>query len=259
MLHYPHIDPIALQVGPVAIRWYGLAYVAGFVSAYFFLKRVLIDSLSLSSDDVLDYFSYAVVGVIFGGRFGYVLFYDFLYFMEYPASIFYFWQGGMSYHGGAIGAMIGTVLYARRKGVSAWRLLDLLGISSTFGLFFGRLANFVNGELYGRVTSFEWGMVFPGGGDLPRHPSQLYEAFFEGGVLFFLLFLGLKYKELREGQLFGLYAFGYGFFRFFIEYTREPDPHLGFVFASFSMGQVLCACMGVSGLIIFFVNRKPRK
>jgi phosphatidylglycerol---prolipoprotein diacylglyceryl transferase len=258
MLHYPHIDPIALQLGPMAIRWYGLAYIAGFASAYFFLKPIFVHTFSCTKDDLLDYFSYAVVGVVLGGRLGYVVFYDFSYFIQYPSSLFAFWQGGMSYHGGALGAMIGSVLYAKRRHISVWKLLDFLGIASTFGLFFGRLANFVNGELYGRVTSFKWGMVFPGGGLLPRHPSQLYESFFEGCVLFLCLFGLMKSKKLNDGQLFGAYVFGYALFRFFIEYTREPDAHLGFVIGAFSMGQVLCAGMGVIGLTILFMRRRLR-
>jgi phosphatidylglycerol---prolipoprotein diacylglyceryl transferase len=251
MLVYPDIDPIALQIGPFALRWYGLAYMAGFVSAFFFLKSIFIRRFKLTVDDLLDYFSFAIAGVILGGRLGYVLFYDLSYFMEYPSSIFSFWQGGMSYHGGALGAMLGTILFAKRRGISLWRLLDLLGISSTFGLFFGRISNFVNGELYGRVTTFKLGMVFPGGGELPRHPSQLYESFFEGIVLFLVLFGLMKSNRLKDGQLFGAYVFGYGLLRFFIEYTREPDAHLGFVLGSFSMGQVLSFGMVLIGSWIF--------
>ena len=247
MITYPHIDPIALSVGPFAIRWYGLSYLAGISSGYFFLKKDYQRVFHWTTDQVLDLFTWLVMGVMLGGRFGYVLIYDFAYFMQYPTHVFAFWEGGMSYHGAAFGAMMAMILFARKMKVSALPLLDFLGIGSCFGLFFGRLANFVNGELYGRVTEVSWGMVFPNGGVLPRHPSQLYESFCEGIVLFSILFVLKKKALLKPGQLFGFYLIFYGLFRFMLEFFREPDAQLGTVFGPFSMGQLLCGLMLLLG------------
>ena len=255
MITYPQIDPIALSIGPLAIRWYGLAYLAGIASAYFFLKDEFFRRFQWSKDRVLDLYTWVVFGVMLGGRIGYVLFYDFEYFIGHPAHIFAVWEGGMSYHGGALGAMVAMILFARKMKVSVYSLLDLLGIGSCFGLFFGRLANFINGELFGRVTTVDWGMVFPGGGSLPRHPSQLYEAFFEGVVLFLILYVLKKKAALKPGQLFGAYLFFYGLFRFGIEFFREPDAQLGTVLGVFSMGQLLCGVMIGLGVTVMLRAR----
>ena len=249
MITYPAIDPIAFQMGPLAVRWYGLSYLTGIFLGYLFIKDDLIRQFKWSKDTVLDLFSWMVFGVMLGGRFGYVLIYDFTYFIHHPSHIFAIWEGGMSYHGAAFGAMTAMILFSRKMKVSSLFVLDLLGIGSCFGLFLGRLANFVNGELFGRVTSVSWGMVFPNGGPLPRHPSQLYESFFEGIVLFSLLFLIRKTVKLKEGQLFGAYLFFYGLFRFGIEFFREPDVQLGAVVSFFSMGQILCLIMMGSGVL----------
>lgn len=255
MITYPHINPIALEIGPLAVRWYGLAYLAGIFSAYLFLKKEFLRVFGWTSETVLDLFSWIVFGILFGGRIGYVLFYDLPYFLSYPAHVFAVWEGGMSYHGGALGAMVGLILFARKRRVDPWALLDFLGIGSCFGLFFGRLANFINGELYGRVSDVPWAMVFPSGGPFARHPSQLYEALCEGVLLFAVLY-GLKRRvSLKPGQLFGCYVLGYGLCRFMIEFFREPDAQLGTVISFFSMGQVLCAVMVLFGSLVIFVRR----
>lgn len=256
MITYPQIDPIAFELGPLAIRWYGLSYLAGVFCAYLFLKKEFFKEFSWKPDTVLDFLSWVMFGVLLGGRFGYVLFYDFSFFIQNPLHIFSVWEGGMSYHGGAIGAMFGVILFARKRNVSFWPLLDLLGLGSCFGLFFGRLANFVNGELYGRYTDVSWGMIFPNGGPFARHPSQLYEAFFEGIVLFLILW-GLRRKaSLQQGQLFGFYLVGYGVFRFFIEFFREPDAQLGTFIGFFSMGQLLCGVMISIGVFVLLKRQQ---
>jgi len=251
MITYPEISPIFLQIGPIALRWYGLAYVVGVIGGISFFKKDYA-KLSMSSDQIINLMTILVVGIMLGGRLGYVLFYDLAHYLANPTQILSFWKGGMSYHGGAIGAMIGFLVYARTSKVSAWGVLDLLGIGSTLGLFLGRVANFINGELYGRVTDVAWGMVFPKGGSHPRHPSQLYEAFFEGIVLFLVLFFMKTKFKLKNGQLFGFYLIFYGMFRFFLEYFRQPDAHLGFVMGSFSMGQLLCSVMILCGISVNF-------
>jgi len=255
MITYPHIDPVAFSVGPLAVRWYGLAYLAGITCGYFFLQRDLFERYKWSRDTVLDLFSWLVFGVMLGGRLGYVLIYDFVYFSHHPTHVFAVWEGGMSYHGGALGAMVAFSLFARKMKVPVLELLGFLGIGRCFGLFFGRVANFINGELCGRVTEAPIGMVFPEGGPFPRHPSQLYEAFFEGIVLFLVLFFLRKRLRLKPGQLFGAYLIGYGIFRFGIEFFREPDAQLGTVAGFLSMGQLLCMAMMLLGVLfvqVFF-------
>lgn len=247
MLAYPEIDPVLVHIGPLAIRWYGLAYLAGVFAAYLYVKRLFINEQSFAADEVLTLVTNIVLGIMVGGRVGYMVFYNADVFFSNPLSLFAVWEGGMSYHGGAIGAALAVLLFCWQYKKPLWPVLDLLAISSTFGLFFGRLANFINGELWGRVTDVAWGMVFPGAGALPRHPSQLYEAFLEGVVLFILLHLLRTKVRLKSGQLFGAYLLGYGCFRFVIEFFREPDAHLGFVLSWMSMGQVLCVVMMVLG------------
>jgi phosphatidylglycerol:prolipoprotein diacylglycerol transferase len=250
MLNYPNIDPILFQLGPLAIRWYGIAYLAGIALAYLYLKNRLMSSLKLSNDDILSFFSAVIFGIIIGGRLGYVFIYDVSNILAHPLSIFAVWNGGMSYHGGAIGAALGAYISHFNLKVSTWKLLDALSIGSTFGLFFGRIANFINGELWGRVTTVPWGMVFPGAGPFYRHPSQLYEAFFEGVVLFLILHIVMKKQWLPGGGVFGLYVGLYGIFRFLLEFFREPDRHIGIVFMGMSMGQLLCILMMIVGVSV---------
>jgi phosphatidylglycerol:prolipoprotein diacylglycerol transferase len=255
MIAFPNIDPILLQVGPIAIRWYSLAYIFGALLPIYVFKS-LFRKQNMSVDDAFNLVSYIMIGVIFGGRLGYVLFYDWQYYLLYPGAIFAIWEGGMSYHGGALGASIGVWLYSRVYQKSLWSLLDILAISSTIGLFFGRIANFINAELYGRVTDVYWGMIFPGAGSLPRHPSQLYEAFFEGVVLFCILYFVQKKLNPKPGVLFSWYLIIYSFFRFFIEFYRMPDSKLGLIAGPFSMGQVLCIVYFVLGLILNSLQNK---
>lgn len=259
MLEYPAIDPIFFSIGPLHVRWYGLAYLAGLTLPFLVFKRSYQNQLKMTSDDILNYISSLILGVIIGGRLGYVFFYDFLNFLESPLLVFAIWKGGMSYHGGAIGAIVSSILFSKKYKFNTLMLLDLLAIGSTIGIFFGRLANFINGELFGRVTTSAFGMIFPYGGPLPRHPSQLYEAFFEGLILFIILFIIRRSFTLIPGILGSIYLILYGSFRFFIEFFREPDTHLGFIFQIFSLGQVLCFVEIFLGIFLIWKLTKDAK
>jgi phosphatidylglycerol:prolipoprotein diacylglycerol transferase len=257
-LAFPHFDPVALQLGPLVIRWYALAYVGGILLGYGLLirleKRWPFFDIKARDDIVL----YAVLGIVLGGRLGFVLFYHPLYFLENPADIFAVWQGGMSFHGGIIGVLLSFVFFARKHQLPWLAVMDRLALVTPIGLFLGRLANFVNGELYGRITNVSWGMVFPNGGPLPRHPSQLYEAFAEGLVLFALLYVLVRYFRGFEyrGRIGGMFLAGYGVARFTVEFFREPDANLGFLFAGVTMGQLLCLPMIIIGLWLVVKSKK---
>nr|WP_316347006.1 prolipoprotein diacylglyceryl transferase [Desulfuromonas acetoxidans] len=249
MMTYPDIDPVAIEIGPLAIRWYGLMYLAGFICAYVMIRRLTMPHkrLSLSSDTVADLLFACVLGVVLGGRLGYVLFYNASFYLEHPTKILSLWEGGMSFHGGLLGVIVAALWFCRKRQLPVASVADILVISSCFGLFFGRLGNFINGELWGRVSSVPWAMVFPGAGPLARHPSQLYEAVLEGPVL--LLILLVVYRANKAaGSVFFAFVSGYAGFRFVVEFFRQPDAHLGAVFAGMSMGQLLSLPMMLIGL-----------
>lgn len=250
MFNYPHIDPIIIAIGPFQLRWYSLAYIFGILSPLYFFQNTFFKKLKMSVDDYLNYVTYLIISVIIGGRIGYIVFYDLIYYLENPTSIIKIWQGGMSYHGGAIGVIVGTYLYAKLHNKPVLQMLDILSLGSTIGIGLGRIANFINGELYGKVSTSIFAMVFPSGGPLPRHPSQLYEAFFEGGVLFVSLWFIRKVYNPRPGYIGAFYLLFYSTFRFFIEFFREPDAHIGFVFSIFSRGHIYCLIQFIVGLII---------
>ena len=251
MLNAPQIDPVLIHLGPLAIRWYGLMYLLGFVAAFFLISRLAPRrQLPLDKDAVSDLLFYIVLGVILGGRFGYVLFYNFAYFLNHPLQIFAVWQGGMSFHGGLTGVVVATLIYCRRHAIAILPLADILAIAATIGLGLGRIGNFINGELWGRVTTLPWGVVFPAAGPQPRHPSQLYEALLEGPIIFFLLYW-LFSRKVRNGSVFFSFLIFYGVGRFVIEFFREPDQQIGFLWGGATMGQLLCLAMvllGSSGL-----------
>lgn len=247
MLNAPQIDPVLFHLGPLAVRWYGLMYLLGFVAAFFIISRLAPRrQLPLDKDAVSDLLFYGVLGVILGGRCGYVLFYNFPYFLDHPRQIFAVWQGGMSFHGGLIGVVVAILLYCRRHAIAALPLADILVIAATIGLGLGRIGNFINGELWGRVTTLPWGVVFPAAGPQPRHPSQLYEAFLEGPVIFFLLYW-LFSRKVRNGAVFFSFLIFYGVGRFIIEFFREPDQQIGFLWGGATMGQLLCLTMILLG------------
>lgn len=247
---FPDIDPVAFAVGPLQVRWYGLAYVAGFVLAALVLHRLNKRwEVGLATDQEIDVVLAAVIGLMVGARLGYVLFYGGGEYLRHPLRIFETWQGGMSFHGGLIGILLAGWVMSRRLKVPFLRLADLGAVGAPIGLFLGRLTNFVNGELWGRVTTVPWGVVFPGAGPLPRHPSQLYEAVLEGLVLFGVL-LALSRTKRPDGTMLGTLLVLYGAFRIFVEFFREPDVQLGFVAGPFTMGQILSAPMLVAGGIL---------
>ena len=260
MMTFPQIDPVIFQIGPLAVRWYGLMYLLGFAAAYMLIQHLVrLRNLALDKDGVSDLLFYAVLGVVLGGRLGYVLFYNPLQYLSRPLDIFAIWQGGMSFHGGLLGVVIASLIFCRRRKLTILLTGDILVTSAPIGLGLGRLGNFINGELWGRVTDHPWGMVFPGGGALPRHPSQLYEAFFEGLVLFVILYL-LHRRKVTAGIPFFSFFIGYGLFRFLIEFVRQPDAHLGFLWGGATMGQLLSLPMVVFGLsgCLFICLRKDR-
>lgn len=258
-LPFPDIDPIALQIGPLAIRWYSLAYLAGFLMGWRYALYLcgFQDTKRPDKNDIDDFLPWAVLGVIFGGRIGYVLFYQPALYAANPLDAIKIWEGGMAFHGGAMGVILALILYAWKRKLELLRLTDIVCATVPIGLFFGRIANFINGELYGRTTDQPWGVVFPYAGDLPRHPSQLYEAVLEGAVLFLIL-LFLSRKKLEPGIVTGVFLAGYGVFRMFIELFREPDAHLGFIIGQISMGQLLSLPMTALGIgVIGYALMKP--
>ena len=251
MLVHPQFDPVALHVGPIAIRWYGLMYVVG-IALFVILGRMRARQNLLTGwhpRDVDDMVIYGVFGVILGGRLGYVLFYKPLYYLAHPLEIIEVWQGGMSFHGGFLGVLIALALFARGYRKRWLDVTDFVAPLIPLGLAAGRLGNFINGELWGRVTNVPWAMVFPQADALPRHPSQLYELALEGVLLFVVLWIYTRRRRPR-GAASGLFLIGYGTCRFVVEYAREPDSFLGFLALGFTMGQWLSLPMVVAGIVL---------
>ncbi len=255
-MRYPDIDPVLLHLGPFQIRWYGIMYIVGFLIGYLIcLHLSKRDHYDMSRIDIEDCLFYSIIGIILGGRLGYCLIYNLAYYLQHPLQIFAVWHGGMSFHGAMIGFVLAVWLFARRRNKSFWMIADMGAFGAAPGLFFGRIGNFINGELFGRVTDVPWGMVFPGGGPYPRHPSQLYESFLEGALTFMILGLIIR-KDRPYGTIFGAFMVLYGVFRFVVEFFREPDPQLGFVWGTLSMGQILCSMMIVAGVALIQYRRK---
>ena len=257
MLHYPQIDPIALQIGPISVHWYGLMYLVGFAQVWLLGRyRIKQGKSDLSLRSLEDLIFYCVLGVVIGGRLGYVLFYKPGEYLANPLEIFFLWQGGMSFHGGLIGVLTVLFLFARKHNKTLLDIGDFIAPLIPLGLAAGRLGNFINGELWGRPTSLPWGMVFPQSGDgLARHPSQLYELGLEGLVLFALIWW-FDRKPRPTGQVSALFLMGYGLFRFLVEFTREPDAFLGLLAAGLSMGQLLSLPMILIGGFIYYWSAK---
>jgi phosphatidylglycerol:prolipoprotein diacylglycerol transferase len=260
MIPFPDFDPIAVSIGPVAIRWYALAYMAGFLLGWRYCLKLAQQIPNAPAPQLYDDFlTWAIIGVILGGRLGYVIFYNGTEYLNHPLEALQIWHGGMSFHGGMLGVITASFLFTRKHKKGFFEFTDILACVTPIGLGLGRLANFVNGELFGRVTDVPWGVVFPRGGDLPRHPSQLYEASLEGIVLFLILFFIARQKNLatKHGLLSGVFLTFYGLFRFGVEFLREPDAQLGFLFAGATMGQLLCVPMIAYGL--FLIARAFRR
>jgi len=247
------LDPIALQLGPLALRWYSLAYIVGILAAWWLLMRMVQRPGSpMTASQVDDLITWATLGVILGGRLGYVLFYNPGQYLDDPLAALKLWEGGMSFHGGLAGVILAMLLYARSQGLSGLRILDYVAVVSPIGLFLGRLANFINGELWGRPTNGTWGIIFPDAGPEPRHPSQLYEAVLEGLLLLVVLKLLFWFTDarLKPGLLGGIFMLGYGLSRFMIEFFREPDAHLGVLPFGLTMGQTLSLPLIAVGLFL---------
>jgi phosphatidylglycerol:prolipoprotein diacylglycerol transferase len=248
MLNYPQFDPVMISLGPLQLRWYGMMYVFGILSGWLLGRYRATKPWNKMTPKLMDDFiTWAILGVVLGGRLGYVLLYNSSFYLANPLKIFAVWEGGMSFHGGCLGVVVACWLFGRAHGMSAIEVGDFVSPLVPPGLFFGRIGNFINGELWGRYTDLPWGMPFPGAGGLPRHPSQLYEAGLEGLLLFIIVWV-YSAKPRPKGCVGALFLLGYGVFRFLVEFAREPDRQLGFVALHWmSMGQVLCLPMIVFG------------
>jgi len=256
---FPDIDPVALQLGPFAIRWYALAYIIGLVGGWRYCLHLAGRSpQSIPPRAIDDFLVWATLGVVLGGRLGFVLFYQPAFYLENPIEIVKVWRGGMSFHGGLLGVILAVILFARARGIAVLAMADIIAAASPIGLFFGRIANFVNAELWGRVTDAPWGVVFPTGGPMPRHPSQLYEAILEGLVLFAVLYYATRLRGSlhRPGVTTGIFMLGYGAARIFVELFREPDAHIGLLPLGTTWGQWLSVPLILFGVYLFL--RRPR-
>ncbi len=267
VLAFPAFDPVAISLGPFAIRWYALAYIAGILLGWTYVRALIRNErlwggpapLKLAEFD--DFVIWVTLGIILGGRAGYVLFYNLPYFAENPLEIFQLWKGGMSFHGGFLGCVAAVALFAWKRDIPFLSLGDLTCAAGPIGLFLGRIANFINGELWGRPSNMPWAMIFPGGGPVPRHPSQLYEATLEGAVLFIILALLIRRSALqRPGLVVGTFAVCYGIARILGEFFREPDIQIGFLWGGLTMGMLLSIPLILFGvlLILYAMRRKTR-
>ncbi|HIE64315.1 MAG: prolipoprotein diacylglyceryl transferase [Nitrospira sp.] len=244
---YPNIDPIFVRIGPLAFRWYGLMYALSFITAIYMIRVIAIKKkLKITQDEISDLILWIATGVILGGRLGYVFFYHPAFYISNPLKILAVWEGGMSFHGGMIGVTVAGLLFCKTHRFSFYDVADVAVVSGPIGLGLGRMGNFINGELFGRATDVPWCMVFPQGGEACRHPSQLYQAGLEGIALFAILFF-LSGRNVAKGVIFWSLILFYGLFRFLVEFAREPDAHLGLLFGTFSMGQILSAPMFILG------------
>ncbi len=254
---FPAIDPVLFSLGPLHIRWYGLMYVLGFAACYFLVKKQINDNGDTALAKHFENLNFVLIlSVILGGRLGYVLFYNFSYYLHHPLEILATWQGGMSFHGACFALIAAGWVFCRVNRLNFWRSADTYVVTIPIGLGLGRIGNYINGELFGRVTDLPWGVVFPEGGPWPRHPSQLYEAFFEGFVLFVILWsmrnITRSGSALRpHGTLLALFLGCYGFFRFIVEFAREPDPQLGYLVGPLTMGQILSIILIAAGFLLW--------
>ena len=256
MLQFPDIGPSIIEIGPLKLRWYGLMYVIGFATAYLLIPRQSkARELELKGTRLQNLIFYVAVGLIIGARLGYVLFYQLPNLEEYllnPLEIIAIWHGGMSFHGGLIGAVLGGYIFCRINRLPFWKTADAVIVTAPVGLGFGRIGNFINGELFGRPSSVPWAMIFPFGGAAPRHPSQLYEAALEG-VLLFIILWKLRDRLPKPGSMVCVFFAGYGSLRFIVEFFRQPDPQIGLFLGVFSMGQILCFGMLTVAVILWLL------
>ena len=256
MIPFPEINPVAIEIGPLKVHWYGLMYLLAFALVWILgryrIKKGMIDLTQQRFEDLI---FYGVLGVILGGRLGYILFYQPSFYLAHPLEIFSIWDGGMSFHGGLLGVLLAMYLFGRKVGKTFFEVTDFIAPLVPLGLACGRLGNFINGELWGRPADVPWAMIFPGAGNIPRHPSQIYQMLLEGILLFIILWL-FSGKKKPVGQVSAVFLMGYGVFRFIAEYTREPDSYLGFLALGFSMGQWLSIPMILAGIYLYISNTK---
>ena len=260
---YTHnLDPIMIDFGLITIRWYSAAYIFGILLGWWYGKRVILKISNIDHKIYLKFFddliTYIIISIIVGGRLGYIIFYNIEFYIDNPMDVFKIWKGGMSFHGALIGIIFGTYLFSKKKGLNTFLFLDIVACVAPIGLFFGRIANFINGELVGKVTSVYWGVIFTNFDDNLRHPSQLYEAFLEGVVLFFVMNFILLNKNYKVGHCSSLFLIFYGIFRIFSEFFREPDEQLGYIYEILSMGMILSLFMIIAGLIIYLKKNEKK-
>jgi len=259
VIPYPDIDPVFFEVGPLAFRWYALSYVLGLVLGWLYVRRMAQEPPSvMTRPQVDDLLLWATLGVVLGGRLGYVLFYKPGFYLDHPLQALAVWQGGMSFHGGLLGVAIAIALFAQGQRLRLLRVADVVAAAAPIGLFFGRMANFINGELWGRPTDVPWAMVFPHAGDVPRHPSQLYEAFLEGIVLLAVIWAARRWWDIARwpGMTAGIFCIGYALARIAVEFVREPDPHLGLLAGIVTMGQILSLPLFAVGVYLVWRSRR---
>jgi len=254
-----NFDPVAFQIMSFEIRWYSLAYITGIIIGWLLCKKILIQKSDIN-EKFDDYITYLVIGMIIGGRLGYIIFYNFSYYINNFFDIFKVWEGGMSFHGGLIGIIIASILFTKKHNQDSFLYMDLVSLVAPIGIFFGRLANFINSELYGTPTDIPWAVTFIQVDNLSRHPSQLYEAILEGIILFIIL-MYFKNKDYlkKPGLISGLFLIFYSIFRFFIEFVRVPDEQLGYLIFELSMGQIISLIFFVIGIILFYLKNENKQ
>ncbi|MDA8919185.1 prolipoprotein diacylglyceryl transferase [Candidatus Pelagibacter sp.] len=249
-----NFDPVAFQILSLEVRWYSLAYIFGIILGWSLCKKIFIKNSDISTK-FDDYISYLIIGIILGGRLGYVIFYNFNYYSHNILDVFKIWQGGMSFHGGLLGIILSSIIFAKKNNQDPFEYMDLVSLVAPIGIFFGRLANFINSELYGKTTEVLWSVKFTKVDNLPRHPSQLYEAILEGAILFLILMYFRKKNYLtKPGSISGLFLIFYSIFRFFVEFFRVPDEQLGHLILNLSMGQIISLIFVTIGTILFYIK-----
>jgi len=261
MINFPNIDPVIFSIGPLDIRWYSLAYIAGILIGLEYFKWIdkKFEIFNLNTKQIDTALTYIIIGVILGGRLGYVILYEPYMFINDPINVLNTLQGGMSFHGGLIGYCLACYIFCRSNKINLIKFVDISSCLVSFAIFFGRIANFINSELYGRVTDVPWGVIFPNGGPLPRHPSQIYEAISEGIILLLLQNFWLFRKKFKHpGFLSASFAIFYGVSRIVVEFFREPDAHIGYIYNYFSIGQIYSAIMVAIGLCLYVYSRKSK-
>jgi len=252
-----NFDPVAIEIFSLEIRWYSLAYVFGILLGWILAKKLFIQKIEIKNK-FDDYLTYLIIGIIIGGRLGYVFIYNLSFYINNPLDIFKIWQGGMSFHGGLIGVIFASIIFAKKNNQNSFLYMDIVSLVAPIGIFFGRIANFINSELYGAITNVPWAVTFIKIDNLPRHPSQLYEALLEGVCLFVMLIYFRNKFSNKPGIISGLFLIFYSIFRFFVEFYRVPDEQLGYIFINLTMGQIVSLIFLLSGVILFYFKHEAR-